>query len=227
MNLYEAKKILNGRGCRLLRESTVYKFASPELYIQVEADGQLYNAYGVTATGELTAGCGDHGDPDEFEIDPMSVMPEVEYWTDSDGNEVEETDELLEALCERLAEADLVTDWIDPDMEEYHLGESVSRNGRALNESVPIDDTRNYSNAVYYRPEATVTVNGTEYTACGIYARGDIDCSDGKYDLLSLSNIEVDYWEDENGEDVEGTDEMFDAVAEFIENDDFERWELD
>ena len=118
MNLYEAKKILNKNGYKLIKESTTYSFG-PEERIDIEVDGKHYVAYDVTATGELTAGCGSSGDLDEFEIEPMSVEPYVAYWTDDTGAEITVTDNVIDALCEKLAEFDS-SFWKTSDSDEYY-----------------------------------------------------------------------------------------------------------
>lgn len=97
------------RKTEAIKESSGFSIG-PISAVTVKTDTGTYVAHGVSADGELSAGCGARGE-DEFEIDPSYVCPFVEYWTDSDGNEVEETDELLDALCEVLAEPEFDELW--------------------------------------------------------------------------------------------------------------------
>lgn len=102
-----------GKG-RLLKESSYYTISLP--VVKVSVDGRDYFANGVTATGELTAGCGSRGE-DEFEIDPTSVVPDVSYWTIGDS-EVGETPDMVAELCDVLAGLE---GWEVPDTDEYHI----------------------------------------------------------------------------------------------------------
>ena len=114
MNLTEAKQILKDKGYRLLKESSTYTISKPG--VRVDMGVNSYFANRVTATGELSAGCGGRG-YDEFEIDPDSVIPTVGWWTD-EGAEIEETDELVSALCDVLAGLD---GWEPVDTGDYHI----------------------------------------------------------------------------------------------------------
>lgn len=98
----------------LLKESICYTISLP--VVKINVGGRDYFANGVTATGELTAGCGSRGE-DEFEIDPDSVVPDVSYWTVGDG-EVGETPDMVAELCDVLADLD---GWEEPDTDEYHI----------------------------------------------------------------------------------------------------------
>jgi hypothetical protein len=102
-----------GKG-RLLKESSYYTISLP--VVKINVGGRDYFANGVTATGELTAGCGSRGE-DEFEIDPTSVEPEVSYWTVGDS-EVGETEDMVLELCDVLAGLE---GWEEPDTDEYHI----------------------------------------------------------------------------------------------------------
>ena len=103
-----------GNRGRLLMESSYYTISLP--VVKINVGGRDYFANGVTATGELTAGCGSRGE-DEFEIDPSSVEPEVSYWTVGD-REVGETEDMLIELCDVLAGLE---GWEEPDTDEYHI----------------------------------------------------------------------------------------------------------
>lgn len=98
----------------LLKESSCYTISLP--VVKINVGGRDYFANGVTATGELTAGCGSRGD-DEFEIDPDSVVPDVSYWTVGD-DEVGETPDMVAELCDVLAGLE---GWEEPDTDEYHI----------------------------------------------------------------------------------------------------------
>lgn len=108
---FESRK---GNGGSLLKESSYYTISLPAVKISV--GGRDYFANGVTATGELTAGCGSRGE-DEFEIDPDSVVPDVSYWTIGDS-EVGETPDMVAELCDVLAGLE---GWEVPDTDEYHI----------------------------------------------------------------------------------------------------------
>lgn len=114
MELNEARRVLENVGYRLLKESSTYTISKPGVRVDIGANSYFANR--VTATGELTAGCGCR-EYDEFEIDPDSIVPTVEWWTD-EGNEIEETEELVSALCEVLAGLD---GWKPVDTDDYHI----------------------------------------------------------------------------------------------------------
>lgn len=116
MNLDEAKEILDRNGYRLVNESSTYVIKKPS--VRVDVGGNAYFANRVTAFGEPTAGFGGRGEDDEYlEIDPGSINPYVEWWTD-ESDEIEETPELAEALCETLA---AMSGWEPAGSENAHI----------------------------------------------------------------------------------------------------------
>ena len=104
MNLYEAKKILNRNGCKLIKEATTYyTLQVPE--VEVPMGNRTFIAGKIVAFGQVTAGFGGRGeDEDYLEIDPDTVDCDADYWTDETGeHEYSPTPEMRDKLCEILA----------------------------------------------------------------------------------------------------------------------------